>query len=105
MKGTDTKDGNVESGAMPLYRTIVGALRDEIMEEPEIGNIGIGNIGNTCTLCSICRACLARQDEDGRIQGGCLESSRDGAMGGSSDAENFKCHLRFPALFCIICGI
>ena len=32
MKATDTSDGNVESGAVPLYRTIVEALRDEIME-------------------------------------------------------------------------
>lgn len=32
MKATDTSNGNVESGAVPLYRAIVEALRDEIME-------------------------------------------------------------------------
>ena len=32
MKDTDKDDGDVESGAVPLYRTIVEALRDEIME-------------------------------------------------------------------------
>ena len=32
VKDIDTSDGKVESGAVPLYRTIVEALRDEILE-------------------------------------------------------------------------